>query len=162
MTLMLADGESLVLSVVPKALLEMSRTQMRETFANIMTKRVYTLKFERSTTVRPQMRLALQNAAQNRGVVVATPTTLKSIMLVYVETLRQLDEINQGGKVRASARENAELLGAQAAELAGIIKLFNNGVMLLDEVDLLLHPLKSELNFPMGADPSSHALESPS
>ncbi len=31
MVLMLADGKSLVLSVVPKALLEMSRTQMRET-----------------------------------------------------------------------------------------------------------------------------------
>ncbi len=40
MALMLADGSSLVMSVVPKALLEMSRTQMRETFSNIMTKRV--------------------------------------------------------------------------------------------------------------------------
>jgi hypothetical protein len=41
----------------------------------------------------------------------------------------------------------------QARELAGIIKLFQNGVMLLDEVDLLLHPLKSELNFPLGQTP---------
>ena len=38
LALMLADGDSLVLSVVPKALLEMSRKQMRETFATIMTK----------------------------------------------------------------------------------------------------------------------------
>ena len=28
--------------------------------------------------------------------------------------------------------------------------MFKQGVMLLDEVDLLLHPLKSELNFPLG------------
>ena len=52
--------------------------------------------------------------------------------------------------MRAAQRGEAEALAAQAKELAGIIKLFNNGVMLLDEVDLLLHPLKSELNFPLG------------
>jgi hypothetical protein len=32
----------------------------------------------------------------------------------------------------------------------GILKIFNEGVLLLDEVDLLLHPLKSELNWPLG------------
>ena len=31
-----------------------------------------------------------------------------------------------------------------------ILKLFKEGVLLLDEVDLLLHPLKSELNWPIG------------
>ena len=49
LALMLADGKSLVLSVVPRALLEMSRKRMRETFSMIMQKRIYTLKFERST-----------------------------------------------------------------------------------------------------------------
>ena len=28
--------------------------------------------------------------------------------------------------------------------------LFQQGVLLLDEVDLILHPLKSELNWPLG------------
>jgi len=79
LALMLADGESLVLSVVPKALLEMSRTLMRETFATIMQKRVYTLKCDRGTTVRPSMRRSLENAVKNRGIVVATPTTCKSL-----------------------------------------------------------------------------------
>jgi hypothetical protein len=31
-----------------------------------------------------------------------------------------------------------------------ILKIFQEGVLLLDEVDLLLHPLKSELNWPLG------------
>jgi len=31
-----------------------------------------------------------------------------------------------------------------------IISIFQSGVLLLDEVDLLLHPLKSELNWPLG------------
>jgi hypothetical protein len=74
LALIVADGKSLVLSVVPKALVEMSRTRMRETFAVIMVKRIYTLDFDRSTIVKPSMRRSLENAAANRGVVVATPS----------------------------------------------------------------------------------------
>jgi hypothetical protein len=74
LALIVADGKSLVLSVVPKALVEMSRTRMRETFAVIMVKRIYTLEFDRSTIVKPSMTRSLENAAANRGVVVATPS----------------------------------------------------------------------------------------
>ena len=145
LALILADGKSLVLSVVPKALVEMSRTNMRETFAAIMVKRIYTLDFDRSTTVQPAMRRSLENAASNRGVVVATPTTVKSIMLSYVEVLLHLKEAHTDG-IKSKLGD----LKKQAEELAKILKLFNEGVMLLDEVDLILHPLKSELNFPIG------------
>jgi hypothetical protein len=145
LALILADGKSLVLSVVPKALVEMSRTRMRETFACIMVKRIYTLDFDRSTTVRPSMRRSLENAARNRGVVVATPTTVKSVMLSYVEVLQHLKEAYSLG-----VRSKLDELKVQAEELAKILKLFKDGVMLLDEVDLILHPLKSELNFPIG------------
>mmetsp|Transcript_74196 Transcript_74196/g.197960 ORF Transcript_74196/g.197960 Transcript_74196/m.197960 type:complete len:3050 (-) Transcript_74196:601-9750(-) len=153
LALMLADGKSLLLSVVPKALLEMSRTQMRETFANIVPKRVYTFKFERATAVTAGTRLALENATRNRGVVVATPTSLKSVMLVYIETLRLLDEAANpppGSGARRTPKETIDGWAKQARELAGILSLFREGVMLLDEVDLILHPLKSELNFPLG------------
>ncbi len=37
--------------------------------------------------------------------------------------------------------------------LAGLLRLWSaegKGILLLDEVDQLLHPLKSELNFPIG------------
>jgi hypothetical protein len=43
--------------------------------------------------------------------------------------------------------------GSMADALAEIIRLFGKaerGVALLDEVDMLLHPLRSELNFPIG------------
>ena len=146
LALIVADGKSLVLSVVPKALVEMSRTRMRETFAAIMVKRIYTLDFDRSTTVTPSMRRSLENAAANRGVVVATPTTLKSIMLSYIEVLQQIREAKAAGGMRMRLEE----LTLQSAELAKILALFKDGVMLLDEVDLILHPLKSELNFPIG------------
>ena len=153
LALILADGKSLLLSVVPKALLEMSRTQMRETFANIITKRISTFKFERSTIPQEGMRLNLENSARNRGIVVATPTSIKSVMLVYIETLRNLQESwsqHATGPTRSINRERVDQLSKQATELQGILSLFKQGVMLLDEVDLILHPLKSELNFPLG------------
>ena len=145
LALMLADGKSLVLSVVPKALLEMSRKLMRETFATIMAKRIYTLKFERSTTVTKTLASRLANAAVNRGIVVATPTSVKSVALVYVETLGQIAE-SRAGTFRGKPSD----LAVKATELSKVLKLFKDGVMLLDEVDLILHPLKSELNFPCG------------
>lgn len=80
------------------------------------------------------MRLALDNAALNRGIVVATPTSLKSIMLVYIETLRLLDEMAAKADKTAAAREKAEALSSKARELAGILSRLQSGVMLLDEV----------------------------
>jgi hypothetical protein len=74
LALIVAVGKSLVLCVVPISLVEMSRTRMRETFAVIMVKRIYTLEFDRSTIVKPSMTRSLENAAANRGVVVATPS----------------------------------------------------------------------------------------
>ena len=32
-----------------------------------------------------------------------------------------------------------------------ILQLLRDGCLIMDEVDLILHPLKSELNFPIGA-----------
>jgi len=37
-----------------------------------------------------------------------------------------------------------------ADQLASILQLWQRGSLILDEVDLLLHPLRSELNFPVG------------
>ena len=145
LALMLADGESLVLSVVPKALLEMSRKQMRETFSTIMAKRIYTMSFDRGTSITPTFNRSLSNARKNRGVVVATPTTLKSIQLVYVETLQRLDDAKRNGP-----KDRAAKLGAEVTELKAVLETFRGSVLLLDEVDMVLHPLKSELNFPIG------------
>lgn len=141
LALMLADGDSLVMAVVPKALLEMTRKLMKETFSQIMCKRVFTLHFDRATEVTSSIPNMLSNIARDRGIVVATPTTVKSIFLCFIEALVNLKQ-SQGS---AAAK-----LKTTAAELFKTLKLFREGVMLLDEVDLVLHPLKSELNFPTG------------
>ena len=33
--------------------------------------------------------------------------------------------------------------------LVKVMQMFREGVLIMDEVDMLLHPLKSELNFPI-------------
>ena len=38
----------------------------------------------------------------------------------------------------------------QLVHCAALLNLFKTGCLLLDEVDMLLHPLKSELNWPIG------------
>jgi hypothetical protein len=81
LTLMLGDGASLIVQVVPPALLEFSRSVMRSTFSAIMQKRIFTLSFDRSSEIDPSMLKKLNMAKYTRGVVISTPTTIKSIML---------------------------------------------------------------------------------
>lgn len=81
LTLMLGDGSNLIVQVVPPALLDFSRSVMRSTFSSIMHKRIYTLSFDRSSEIDPALLKKLVNAKVTRGVVITTPTTVKSIML---------------------------------------------------------------------------------
>ena len=96
-------------------------------------------------------------------------------MLKYVEACEIITDVRRG---RAAPREStgesaasaaASVVGAQkqiasggkqvradlpelkrtASELGRLLRLFQDGVVILDEVDLILHPLKSELNFPI-------------
>ena len=141
LALMLGDGNSLVMSVVPKALLEMSRNVMRSTFSSIVQKRVFTLVFDRGSEVPPTLVEKLETARRESGVVIATPTTLKSIQLKFLELLSQISDVNRP-RVPEMV-DNVEML-------VKVLGLFKQGVLLMDEVDVILHPLKSELNFPVG------------
>jgi ribosomal protein L37AE/L43A len=140
LALMLGDGESLVMSVVPKALLEMSRNVMRSTFSSILKKKVFTLVFDRGSDVPPAIVEKLESARRD-GVVIATPTTLKSIQLKFLELLTQISDVN---------RPRVPEMVDHVEMLVKVLDLFKTGVLLMDEVDVILHPLKSELNFPVG------------
>jgi hypothetical protein len=43
-----------------------------------------------------------------------------------------------------------EQLRNQAQECVKVVSLWRESSLMLDEVDLILHPLKSELNYPVG------------
>ena len=79
--LMIADGKNLMVQVVPPQLLEFSRSRLRETFSSTMQKRIYTFDFDRSSELNPQTFQKFENAIQTAGVIVTTPTSIKSLML---------------------------------------------------------------------------------
>eukprot|EP01062_Namystynia_karyoxenos_P081246 TRINITY_DN888_c0_g3_i1.p1 TRINITY_DN888_c0_g3~~TRINITY_DN888_c0_g3_i1.p1 ORF type:complete len:5328 (+),score=1998.63 TRINITY_DN888_c0_g3_i1:108-15986(+) len=193
MTLCQADGRTLVLQVMPSALLEQTRNVMRERFGSLLPKRVYTLTFDRSVghstghamsqdaswgaaldqlaVIREKMALA----RSHRGVVVAAPEAVKSCFLKMIEMLH-LVEANTNPQTKgglggnwstamAHARASGGARGAQqvahqkaelefmsdvADSVNQVISIWQGAVMVMDEVDVLLHPLRSELNFPIG------------
>jgi len=169
LALMLADGNALVTQVVPHALLEMSRSVMREKFAAVVRKPVFTFSFGRGTKVNRDLYMKLVKARESKAVICATPTSIKSLMLKFIEMMRHLDQ-KHGPKTSTSTsffeslslssiakrfREQSVIVEMKVGPedvyyCVQILKLFKDGVLLLDEVDLLLHPLKSELNWPLG------------
>ena len=155
--LFLADGSSLVTQVVPSALLPMSRRVLRSCFSNIIPKQIFTLSFDRQVDDDPALAKAILHklnvTVAERGVLICTDVTIKSLMLKYVELLHSLE---RAGKMLGSIppgpdREALTQKEKMADALADIIRLWKQGNLLMDEVDLLLHPLRSELNFPIGA-----------
>ena len=147
--LLLADGKSLVTQCVPAALLEFSRATLRERFSAIIRKPIYTFSFDRFKTVTPALLRKITRARNTRAIMVSTPTAIKSFMLKYVELLHLIDfeRLNKDTKQKRSMLEPWR---KQAAICHRVLSVFKTGVLLMDEVDLILHPLKSELNFPIG------------
>ena len=138
---MLGDGERLVVQTMPPALLEQSKATLRATFSSIVRKRVFTLSFDRSSEMRWETVDKLLSAARNRGVVLATAATIKSLQLKLLEKMDVL---------RDARRKHHPEMERDMRALVQVINLFRNGCLIMDEVDLLLHPLKAELNFPIG------------
>lgn len=171
LALILADGKSLVTQVCPTALLEMTRGVMRKTFSRVLRKRIYTLKFDRqceaaespSAALRLHEKLAL--AAKERAIVCTTPESIKSLMLKYIDLLQTIEGAHASVRLPASSVSEAvrKKILPDASKLAAhslvadalnrTLALWSRksgGVALIDEVDLVLHPLRSELNFPIG------------
>ena len=92
LTLMLADGNALVMQVVPGALLEFSRSILRKIFSSIMRKRIFTFTFDRGSDPNGGLVRKLQNAIRTGGIVVASSVAVKSVMLKFVESLDMLDD----------------------------------------------------------------------
>ena len=147
LALMLADGKTLVVQTMPQALLEQSKATLRATFSAIMRKRVFTLVFERSSELRWDTVEKLHSARHNRGVVLCTGSTIKSLQLKLLEKMDVL---------RDTRRKQHPSMEVDLRGLVEVMHVYRSSCLIMDEVDLLLHPLKSELNFPIG---KKHALD---
>jgi hypothetical protein len=173
----LASASTMVMEVVPPALLDFSAGVLRERFSTSVRKPVFTFLFDRYNTVTPQLVSKLKTARQMRSVVVTSPQCVKSFMLKFIETMhilnkqKHLSEERKIIPVKSSlqkrirkflgfsktkqvtgALSHVELLSLknQAALCEEIFQIFRSSVEIMDEVDIILHPLKSELNWPLG------------
>ena len=176
LALLLADGDRLVVQCVPAALLEMSRAVMRAVFSTVVVRGVYTLHFDRLSTADHTARLRekLLKARDTKAIVVCQPTSIKAFLLKLVQCFhllslsRSADDAESVGGAIASAfgnltrglkravgghdahAEQVAALREQAERCVEVYQLFQSSALLLDEVDLCLHPLKAELNWPLG------------
>ena len=92
LALLLGDGTKLVAQVVPRALFDFSCTVMRSRFSAILQKQVYTFAYDRFKPPDESLLRKLKKAKSSRGIVIATPTTLKSFALKFVETCNAIQE----------------------------------------------------------------------
>ncbi len=116
----------------------------------------------------------LRTARNLRAVVVSTPSSVKSFILKYIEICHILDKQNnllteRTEKIQTKSTlasllglaprfdvsndlspEEIESLKEQANICRQIFDILRGSIEIMDEVDLLLHPLKSELNWPLG------------
>ncbi|KAK3236835.1 hypothetical protein CYMTET_53053 [Cymbomonas tetramitiformis] len=176
LSLILADGAKLVVQVVPAELLDFSRGELRRRLGAVAGRTVYTLEFNRFAEVTPALQRKLELARAARAAVVTSPTAIKSLLLKFVEVMHILEQSgsHQGSLAEPGAAKLVGLLGLaarsqprssphewqpgelqglreEAARCVSVFEALRDTVLVLDEVDLLLHPLKSELHWPVGA-----------
>ena len=182
LSLILNKFSTLTTQVVPRSLLEFSRSVVRQRFSAIVCKPVYTFRFDRFNGVPSNVHANLLTATSTRGIVISDPTSLKSFALKFLELLNARCELSVAlenhkdaiprrgallslmnrvavhiglsedteAKTRSHVERTRLLLTKDIHHCTEILNLFNQGVLILDEVDLILHPLKSELNWPLG------------
>jgi hypothetical protein len=100
------------------------------------------------------IRRKLQASIQEGRALLSTPDAIKCTLLTYVDLI--LSEKNE----QSASNSTSKYSGLAADQIKGILKLFRGnfeingvamkqGAAIIDEFDSVLHPLRSELNFPI-------------
>ena len=151
LSVMLLDQRSRLTLVVPEALVEMSLEVLRLRFSGPFQRRVQVLDVSRESFsgfrgVETAELLAdhVEAALNEQTVLIASSSSLKAVELCYIET-----------KLEAEVGGDTRVLNALRRALAALM----DGVVVIDEIDMLLHPLRSELSFPLGTKIALQAAE---
>ena len=169
---LLLGEDALVMQIVPAQLLNFALSVLRGCFGcGAMRKAVWTFAFDRRTPVTAELLEKARAAVAERAVMLSTPTAVKAFMLKLVELLHLLDSgqypRNRTGvarRMRAMMRMRRRssvsaaragmldkpALHAQAAWAVALLGVWRGAVAVIDEVDMVFHPLRSELNWPLG------------
>eukprot|EP00397_Hematodinium_sp_SG-2012_P000006 GEMP01000006.1.p1 GENE.GEMP01000006.1~~GEMP01000006.1.p1 ORF type:complete len:6297 (+),score=1454.64 GEMP01000006.1:279-19169(+) len=168
--LLLADGRDRgVVHVVPDVLLLSARNCVSALYGFPLQARIATIRFERGITTYDaahKVRTKIECAFREMGCVITTASAVKGILLQYLDLQKEVKNcpaiLRVPSKVLASEYADKwdkvtklaydiRQKDLAAEELGDLLRLWRDKcVAVIDEVDLVLHPLKSELNFPIG------------
>jgi hypothetical protein len=101
LALLLARRDSALFQVVPQALIEMTRSVLREKFSSLLQKPVYTFAFDRSDNADSALLAKLEKARHAKAIILASPTSIKSFLLKFVEMVHMLDQHESAGRADA-------------------------------------------------------------
>ena len=165
LSLCLADGNTLVTQVMPTNLLEQSRNVLRKCFSSpVMPKRIFTFTFSRSIKDDShhinQLHKKISSTCKMGDILISAPECIKSFFLKFAEQLHSLEAFDIDGLRNASNSRENEISTSLLSKMKNksemsdcqlpIFDLMRSGALIMDECDVLLHPLRSELNFPIG------------
>jgi hypothetical protein len=85
LAMLLSSETTLVMEVVPHALLDFSRSVLRERFSAIIQRPVFTFHFDRFQDVNPELLAKLVTARNTRAIVVTSPAAIKGFFLKFME-----------------------------------------------------------------------------
>ena len=173
---LLLGNSQLVIQIVPPQLLAFALTVLRQCFAagGALRKTTWTFSFDRRTPVTHALVDKARTAAAEGSILLGTPAAFKAFMLKLLELLHTLDmgrlakgknAVRKGVRrvgralrlVRQKSSKDGGLgevdmpaLKAQSAWAVELLAVWRGGITVIDEVDIVLHPLRSELNWPLG------------
>ena len=128
---------------------------------------MWTFAFDRRAQVTTELLEKAHTAVAERAVMVSTPAAVKAFMLKLLELLHLLDSgqypRNHSGLSHRVRRMlglrsvvlnvgsvDKDALHMQAGRAVQLQQVWRRAVAVIDEVDVVLHPLRSELNWPLG------------
>jgi Ca2+-binding EF-hand superfamily protein len=104
------------------------------------------LKFLEALHLLDQSHVAFEESRMNSNILKQS----KDIVTKMFGVRRGKSRSERVADAGALSEEEVESLRKEAFCAAEIFQIFHYGVLILDEVDLILHPLKSELHWPLG------------
>lgn len=148
LALLLGESDALIFQTMPSALLEQSLATLRATFSSVVRKRIFTLTVDRASCVGWDVADRMEQARQCKGVVLCSAQTLKALQLKLLEQMAKVFASKKSHDTPPSAAH-------EVRALTKIVELTRSSILIMDEVDMLLHPLKSELNVRLTPMPNS-------
>jgi hypothetical protein len=157
------SSQFMVTITAPAALLAMARSCLL--VLSKLQKRTVTIAYSRvcpdgtDPILRAKtLRVTLDRARVTESAILSTPQTLKSIILHFIEMQAQIC----GGLPTTGGMPDQDTADWGVAftplircaairdELQKCLAAWHQGLLIMDEADVIFHPLKSELNFPVG------------